>query len=225
MLGDTNMTNENVENTSGKGKGAAVPSEIRGWSWGAFLLTWIWGIGNSTYIAFLMFCPLVNVVFWFVLGAKGRQWAWQNRRWESVEQFNKTQKRWGLAGLILFLAGVIFWVMMLSGTFLIAFKLLNNSDSTKLALTTVQSNPRLQTVIGRPIVKSGNAQGKINTKSGIGNARINFPVTGTRSKGRVSFTACKVNERWYLTFLRYNDATNPADSVSLRPSIAPPCAD
>lgn len=218
------MTVGTIENTSGQGKDAVVPAEVRGWSWGAFLLTWIWGIGNSTYRAFWMFCPFVNLVFWFVLGAKGRQWAWQHRRWESVEQFKQSQKRWGLVGLIVFLVGFVFFAVMMTGTFFLAFKALNDAISTKIALTTVQNNSTLQTVIGTPIVKSGNAQGKIDVKSGTGHARINFPVTGTRSKGRVSFTACKENDRWYLTFLRYNDATNPANSVSLRPSMAPPCA-
>lgn len=26
-------------------------NDIQGWIWGAFLLSWIWGIGNNTYIA------------------------------------------------------------------------------------------------------------------------------------------------------------------------------
>ena len=66
-------------NTSGEGKGALVPEELKGWNWGAFFLTWIWGIGNSTYIALLMFIPLVNMILPFVLGAKGNEWAWKNR--------------------------------------------------------------------------------------------------------------------------------------------------
>jgi hypothetical protein len=35
----------------------------------------------------------------FVLGAKGSEWAWRNRRWESIEQFRRTQRRWGFYGL------------------------------------------------------------------------------------------------------------------------------
>jgi len=55
-------------------------------------LNWIWGIGNNTLIALLMFVPLVNVVMPFVLGAKGSSWAWRNRRWEGVEHFKDAQK-------------------------------------------------------------------------------------------------------------------------------------
>ena len=34
------------QNTSGYGSLASMPPEIRHWNWGAFFLTWIWGIGN-----------------------------------------------------------------------------------------------------------------------------------------------------------------------------------
>ena len=41
-------------NTSGQGSSAVVPEEVKGWSWGGFFLTWIWGIG----IAFgLLYSP------------------------------------------------------------------------------------------------------------------------------------------------------------------------
>ena len=45
----------NAANNSGQGKMAALPPELTGWNWGAFFLTWIWGIGNSTFIALLAF--------------------------------------------------------------------------------------------------------------------------------------------------------------------------
>jgi hypothetical protein len=35
------------------------------------------------------------------LGVKGRELAWQNKRWESVEHFNSVQRRWSIWGLIL----------------------------------------------------------------------------------------------------------------------------
>ena len=35
----------------------AIPAEIKRWNWGAFLLNWIWGIGNQTYIALLALVP------------------------------------------------------------------------------------------------------------------------------------------------------------------------
>jgi hypothetical protein len=98
-------------NTSGQGSNAVVPEEVKGWSWGAFFLTWIWGIGNSVWLALLMFIPVVNWVMPFILGIKGREWAWQAKHWDSVEQFNKTQKTWGMVGLILAITGIIFTIL------------------------------------------------------------------------------------------------------------------
>lgn len=88
------------ENTSGMGKGAALPDGVKGWSWGAFLLSWIWAIGNKTWIGLLCLIPYVNIVMIFFLGFKGREWAWQNKRWDSVEHFNRVQKKWSFWGVI-----------------------------------------------------------------------------------------------------------------------------
>ena len=67
-----------------------IPPELDRWNWGAFLLNWIWGVGNNTYIALLTFVPFVGIVMPFVLGAKGSRWAWRNGRWDNVEHFERT---------------------------------------------------------------------------------------------------------------------------------------
>ena len=94
------------KNTSGQGSLAVVPPEIKGWNWGAFFLNWIWGIRNKTYIAFLCFIPFVNWVMPFVLGAKGSKWSWQNHKWESIDQFKKSQRKWSIWGLVIFVVGL-----------------------------------------------------------------------------------------------------------------------
>jgi len=99
-------------NTSGQGKSAIVPPEIRGWNWGAFGLSWIWGIGNSTWIALLAIVPIVQIVMIFVLGAKGNEWAWQNRYWKSVDDFKKAQRVWTIAWLIVLVIIVIFFGLL-----------------------------------------------------------------------------------------------------------------
>lgn len=98
------------ENTSGKGKTAAVPDEVKRWNWGAFLLHWIWGYGNKTYISLLSLIPVVTIVMMFVLGAKGSRWAWQNREWDSIEQFQRVQRKWTLWGIFLWLINIFFLV-------------------------------------------------------------------------------------------------------------------
>ena len=81
---------------------AEAPAEVRGWNWGAFLLSWVWGIGNGVWIALLALIPGVGGIMMFVLGAKGNEWAWKAKRWSSVEEFRRTQRKWAIAGLIFY---------------------------------------------------------------------------------------------------------------------------
>jgi len=104
----------NTANNSGQGKMATLPPELTGWNWGGFFFTWIWGIGNSTFIALLALLPLVNLVMIFVLGAKGNEWAWQNKRWNSIEHFKKVQKLWAIWGAVLFALGIILSIIIIS---------------------------------------------------------------------------------------------------------------
>jgi len=101
-------------NTSGQGKLAVVPEEIKKWNWGAFLLPWIWGIGNNVWIALLCFIPYVNFIMIFVLGAKGSEWAWQKKRWDSIEHFKDVQKKWAIAGLVLFIFVILMVIFLLA---------------------------------------------------------------------------------------------------------------
>ncbi len=123
------MSNENqVLNNSGQGTGIVVPEDVKNhFNWGAFLLGWIWGIGNKSYLTFLSFAallvcwipivgPLVplGLAIWF--GIKGNEWAWQNKQFDSVEAFHEYQKLWVKAGLVLLalsvIVGIIFGVLI-----------------------------------------------------------------------------------------------------------------
>lgn len=96
-------------------KDGPIPWEIRGWNWGAFGLSWIWGLGNDTYIALLALIPIVNIVMIFVLGARGNEWAWRNGHWDSIEHFKAAQRRWTVAWLILLGIGIaiLFFLVIL----------------------------------------------------------------------------------------------------------------
>jgi hypothetical protein len=84
------------ENTSGMGKSYPLPEGVKGWSWGAFLLNWIWSIGNKTWIGLIALIPYVGIVMAIVLGINGREWAWQNKRWDDLDHFNRVQRRWSI---------------------------------------------------------------------------------------------------------------------------------
>lgn len=94
---------------SGMGPDSPVPPEIKGWNWGAFLLTWIWGLGNNVWISLLALLSIIPYVGWIgglvmsiILGLHGSEWAWQRKKWDSIEHFNQVQRKWmwwGIASL------------------------------------------------------------------------------------------------------------------------------
>jgi len=92
--------------------GDGIPDGVRGWSWGAFLLTWIWAIGNSTWIGLLALFPPVWFIMAIILGIKGREWAWKNARWDSLEHFNRVQRLWSIWGLVLVLGFILLMVLV-----------------------------------------------------------------------------------------------------------------
>lgn len=96
---------------AGSNSVSEIPPGVKGWSWGAFLLNWIWAIGNRTWIGLLAIIPYVGVVMAIVLGFKGREWAWKARKWESVEQFNLVQKKWSFWGVMLVLLIFVFGIL------------------------------------------------------------------------------------------------------------------
>lgn len=180
-------------NTSGMGKASAVPAEIKGWSWGAFLLNWVWGIGNSTYIALLMFVPLVNLGVLFVLGAKGNEWAWRNRVWRDVEHFKSTQKMWRNAGLIL-------WLVVLP-LLTLPFMGLMKGEAYKASLKQLRASPQVQALVGDDIQPGFLVAGEIAYSGNSGTAELNYSIEGSEGSAEVYLYAISTNDRWTLVEL------------------------
>ena len=125
ISGNDKVNNLKTENTSGQGNASVVPPEVQRWNGGAFFLTWIWAIGNRLWIwaligiiaSALSLIPSDNtvalgaaytyqIVVSIVLGLKGNKWAWQSKKWNSVEQFQRTQRKWLNWGMGLTLLGI-----------------------------------------------------------------------------------------------------------------------
>lgn len=81
---------------------------VKGWNWGAFMFTYVWGIGNSAYLTLLVFVPLLNLIWPFVCGFKGNEWALNSGTFQTVEEFNAAQKTWNKAGLVMFIVMLAF---------------------------------------------------------------------------------------------------------------------
>lgn len=92
-------------------KPGMVPYEIKKWNWGAFMFNMVWGIGNYNYLPLLCLIPVFNVIWVFVCGAKGNEWAWKSGKFNNVEDFLATQETWNRAGLVFFIINLVIVVI------------------------------------------------------------------------------------------------------------------
>ena len=107
-------------------------------NWGAFFLTWIWGLGNKVWITLfiiplwfffavldvllvstgmmtefghsmlMIFLNLVllSIQIWF--GINGNKWAWEKKKYKSVEHFHRVQRIWAIVATVLMIINVAY---------------------------------------------------------------------------------------------------------------------
>jgi hypothetical protein len=182
-----------MENTSGQGPSAVVPAEVDRWNWGAFLLNWIWGIGNNTFIALLVFVPFLGFVMPFVLGVKGSAWAWRNKRWDSVEHFLAVQRKWAKWAVILYLL----LIALFAASMFYAFTALKNSDVYSLAVSKLEAHPDAVLQLGEPI-STGIPMGNFQVSGPSGHAVFSFSATGQKNRGTVYVDATRDMGKWNI---------------------------
>ena len=116
------ISSYSYENTSGQGRNAFVPPEVaKKFNWGAFLLSWIWGLFNKTYITLVVIVisiiPIIGTIIAFLFciwfGIKGNEWAWQNKSFDNINAFHNTQRKWATAGAICTLIFIIFAITVI----------------------------------------------------------------------------------------------------------------
>lgn len=174
-----------------------IPAHLNRWNWGAFLLNWIWGIGNSVWIALLCLIPGVNIVMMFVLGARGSRWAWENRAWRDEEHFRRTQRNWAIAGVLAWLTipaltgGIVFGVL----------GALKNSEAYTLAMDAVRQNPSVQAALGENIETGFFTSGSIKLNGPDGIAALQIPLKGARGRGAAHVRAIRQAGAWQLVLL------------------------
>ncbi|KRN77518.1 hypothetical protein [Weissella minor] len=91
--------------------GKIVPAEVKGWNWGAFMFNIIWGIGNKSYLPLLCLIPFFNLIWMFVVGFKGNEWAWQKGNYQDVATFKAVQTTWNRAGFVAFILTIIMFII------------------------------------------------------------------------------------------------------------------
>lgn len=104
-------------------------SKIQKFNWGAFLYTWFWGLINGMprkylviylCLSSLLLIPVLNIFIFVVqfcyaiyFGIKGNEWAWNQRKWESSEEFNIQQQKWCWSIIIGIIPCVIYFLFSL----------------------------------------------------------------------------------------------------------------
>lgn len=118
------MNENNKSNINNK----SIPNELKDFNWGAFLLTFIWGIKYKAWITFLAI-PLIiiqlplglnwimYIAFQFYCGIKGNEWAYKTQWWKKPTEFNKEQTKWAIAAVTVNIL-VPFVILSLFGTFI-----------------------------------------------------------------------------------------------------------
>lgn len=99
---------------------ASAPSSERvdGWNWGAFYFGWLWAVCNGIYWPLIVLIPYigwaVGLIVNIILGINGNRWAWEAKRWDSLESFRQVQHKWAVAALVCFALSVIGVVVFMS---------------------------------------------------------------------------------------------------------------
>ena len=110
-------------------------------NWGAFALTWIWGLGNKVWITLIIiplwllfgfgagladamgiltstYKSILMIVLNLILlglqiwfGINGNKWAWKKKKYKSVESFHKVQRIWACVALTFILIDIVYTAM------------------------------------------------------------------------------------------------------------------
>jgi hypothetical protein len=93
-------------NTSGMGDGYPVPPEASGWTFAGFvpfgLFSFLNGNSNMGILGAVgSVIGIVGLVYAIMVGINGKESAWRNRRFNSIEEYTGTMRAWNNGGLIL----------------------------------------------------------------------------------------------------------------------------
>jgi len=190
--------NSTTENTSGQGSNAVVPREIQGWNWGAFLLTWIWGLGNNVLLALLTLVPIVGLVMWIMLGVKGSEWAWQQKRWDNVEHFRRVQRTWAKWGVIVLLVTFALAAVLVALILFVVTTAMKGSEPYRAGMNHLHADHAAMAMLGEPVT-TGFPGGSMSSNDGNGEAHLRIPVHGS-SKSGVLYVEGELSEgQWHYT--------------------------
>lgn len=105
--------NFGIENSHSQ---AEVDQALGKWNWGAFLSGWIWAVAHKCWwplaILLVSWIPYLGIIaslcLAVYLGLNGSRIAWRSGKYADFEAFRKAQRSWAIAGVVLFVLGVIY---------------------------------------------------------------------------------------------------------------------
>lgn len=121
-----------------------LPPELKGFNWGALILSWIWGIGNRVWISLLALLPGANLVMAIILGIMGNELAWKAKQWDSIEHFKTVQRKWKIAGIIYFVVMMV--ILLLLFILIMAGMSTEKSTSTQVTTSTTSNGTKVTTL-------------------------------------------------------------------------------
>lgn len=190
-------TNQQTFEGAAQSQNQSIPKDVLKWNWGAFLLTWIWGIGNGVWKSLLVFIPLFGFIWMFVLGAKGSQWAWQTGRWQTVDEFKQSQRKWAIGALCVWAAFALMFLLIFAGV----FSGLKNSVVSTTSFAIVSNSSEIQDELGTPITRDSLTTGSITKKMGSGYGNIQYSVKGPKGEAKVYAEGVIVDDQWDIIHL------------------------
>ena len=158
-----------------------------------------------------MFVPFVNLVMPFVLGTKGYQWAWANKRWESEEQFLKNQREWTKWALIVYAATVVVTIVVIVITFGLVFGATSENAPISIGMEMIRNDSACREYLGSDIEKAFGWRGSISSSGPGGSADISFKVRGNRASARCYLKAHKETGEWRIELLVVRNTENEQD--------------
>ncbi len=137
---------------------------IRRWSWGGFLLYFLYFLGSRNYKrAFLYFLgatvPFLGIYLWIKSGLRGRKLVWGSGKWQDFESYRRRQvllDRIGLVLLVLSLLGIAAGVFGM-------FSLEGNKSSTAIEFSAPSSTVQEQNIQPQPAVATAQNCGSLDS--------------------------------------------------------------
>lgn len=174
-----------------------IQRELKKWNWGAFFLTWIWGLGNGTYIALLSLIGLLGIPMMFVLGFKGNAWAWKNGNWRDLAHFRQVQKRWSVAGCIFLGIAVTF----LASAFLLFSSAAKNSEPYQVSMALAKNDAEVKRTLGTPMKEGFFVWGQSSFSPEGKKVKLAYSLDGPWDRATVYVKAVKDRGPWDYEYI------------------------